>query len=227
MSYLNPHSTGPDFCVDLMPLVRLRTDRPGPDLIQAARLAQAAGADVISLVAGEVSPVLLEAIASALMIKLHVRHPVGCPLFEQALSIQPQQVGMAIQDASSDKAQQLRLHRILLEVAIETSLEQVHAAHAAGASAIEFDASKYGNPADAGGADDEFERLATCSAAATQLGMQVHIAHGLDLTNVGRLASLEDVSQIQVGQALLIRAIAVGWQAAVGDMKAILTQARR
>ncbi|MDY7575123.1 pyridoxine 5'-phosphate synthase [Actimicrobium sp. CCI2.3] len=227
MSYLNPHSTGPDFYVDLMPLVRLRSDRPGPDLVQAARLAQAAGADGISLLTGEVAPAVFAAIVSELMIKLHLRLPVGGQLLAQAISMQPQRVCMVMGDGNAEITQQLQAHGIELAFAIETDLEQVQAAHAAGAYAIEFDASMYGTSTNAVRADEEFERLATCTAAATRLGMQVQIAHGLDLTNAARLAALEDVMQIQVGQSLLIRAIAVGWQTAVGDMKAILTQARR
>ncbi len=227
MSYLNPHSTGPDFCVDLMPLVRLRSDRPGPDLVQASRFAQAAGADVISVVAGEIAPALLAAIASELMIKLHVRLPAGSQLLDQAISMQPQRLCMAMHDGSADRTEQLHARGIELAFAIETDLEQVQAAHAAGAYAIEFDASKYGTSASAICADEEFELLATCTVAATRLGMQVQVAHGFDLTNAGRVAALEDVAQIEVGQALLIRAMTVGWQTAVGDMKAVLTQARR
>lgn len=227
MSYLNPHSTGPDFCVDLMPLVRLHADRPGPDLVQSARFAQAAGADVISLVTGEIAPALLAEITAELMIKLHVRLPVGSPLLDQAISLQPQRICMAMRDGSAELAAQLHGHGIELAFAIEIDLEQVRAAHAAGACAIEFDASKYGLSANAMCADEEFERLASCTVAASRLGMQVQVAHGLDLNNAGRIAALEEVTQIEVGQALLIRAIAVGWQTAVGDMKAILTQARR
>ncbi len=227
MSYLNPHSTGPDFHVDLMPLVRLRTDRPGPDIVQAARLAQAAGADGISLVIGEVAPALLVSIASELMIKLHLRLPAGSQLLDQTISMRPQRICMSMRDGSAEAAKQLHTNGIEFAFAIETELEQVQAAHAAGACAIEFDASKYGTSATAICADEEFERLATCTVAASRLGMQVQVAHGLDLNNAGRLAALEDVTQIQVGQALLVRAIAVGWQTAVGDMKAILTQARR
>jgi len=227
MSYLNPHSTGPDFCVDLMPLARLRTDRPGPDLVQSARFAQAAGADVISLVTGEIAPALLAEITSELMIKLHVRLPAGSQLLDQAISMQPQRICMAMRDGSAEIAAQLHGYGIELAFAIETDLEQVQAAHTAGACAIEFDASKYGLLANAMCADEEFEQLAACAVAASRLGMQVQVAHGLDLNNIGRVAALEEVTQVEVGQALLIRAIAVGWQTAVGDMKAILTQARR
>lgn len=227
MSYLNPHSTGPDFCVDLMSLVRLRTDRPGPDLVQAASSAQAAGADVISLVVGEISLGVMAAIAPALMIKLHVRLPAGSALLDLATSVQPQRICMAIQDGNAAVAEQLQARGIELAYAIGATLEQVQAAHDAGVCAIELDASKYGATDIVGETDAEFEQLAACAAAATRLGLQVQVAHGLDLANVSRIAALENVAQIQVGQALLVRAIVVGWQVAVGDMKAVLAQARR
>ncbi|EGF30796.1 Pyridoxine 5'-phosphate synthase [Oxalobacteraceae bacterium IMCC9480] len=193
-------------------------------MVQAATVAQAAGADVISLVAGEIAPALLTAIASALMIRLHLHLAAGGASLTEAISVQPHRICLAIDDVSVAIAQQLHAHGIELALAIDTSVEQVQAAHAAGACAIELDASKLGA---AGIADAEFARLVACAAAATRLGMQVQIAHGIDLTNAGRLAALEDVVQIQVGQALLIRAIIVGWQTAVGEMKAVLTQAGR
>ncbi|MEB0135560.1 pyridoxine 5'-phosphate synthase [Actimicrobium sp. CCC2.4] len=226
MSYLNPHSTGSEFCVDLMPLVRFRTDRPGPDLVQAATAAQSAGADAISLVAGEIAPGLLTAIASALMIRLHLHLPAGGASLAEAISVRPHRICLAIVDVSAAIAQQLQAHGIELALAIDSSIEQVQAAHAAGACAIELDASKLGT-AEIANVDGEFARLVACAAVATRLGMQVQIAHGIDLTNAGRLAVLGDVVQIQVGQALLVRAIVVGWQLAVGEMKAVLTQAGR
>lgn len=227
MSYLNPQSIGPDFCVDLMPLTQLRADRPGPDLIEAASSAQASGADVISLVAEEVAPALLVAIASTLVIQLHVRLAVGSARFEEVTRLQPHRICMAIHDGSGAIVQQLHALGIQSVLAISADLGQVQAAYDSGAYAIELDASQYGASVNPDDAEDEFGRLEKCAAAATRLGMRVQLAHGLDLTNVGRLASLEDVTQIQVGQALLVRAIAVGWQAAVGEMKALLRRTRR
>lgn len=227
MSYLNPHSTGPDFCVDLMPLLQLRADRPGPDLVEAATIAQASGADAISLVAEEVAPDLLAAIASALVIKLQLRILIGSTRLEELISVQPHRICMTLDGGSAAIAQQLNAHGIQSAFAIKTNLGQVRAAHAAGACAIELDASQYGASANADHVDDALALLVACAAEATRLGMQVQVAHGLDLANAGRLASLEDVTQIQVGQALLVRAIAVGWRIAVGEMKARLSQARR
>ncbi|GAA4019006.1 pyridoxine 5'-phosphate synthase [Actimicrobium antarcticum] len=244
MSYLNPHSVAADLCVDITPLLRLaaaRPDRPGPDFALAASQAQAAGADAIGLSLcgpdGESFAALLPMLMTGLQLPLALTIPATAAMVELVAGLQPQRICLVpayslnptLQiDAIKAVVDQLQATpmSVSIALAIAATPEQLQAAFEAGVDAIELDATHY---AAAGKTDQvglELDHIATCAAAAVRLGLRVQVAHGLDASNLGALAALADIAQVQSGLALLSRAIFVGWQRAVGELKAALSQAR-
>jgi pyridoxine 5-phosphate synthase len=72
----------------------------------------------------------------------------------------------------------------------------------------------------------EIERLADGAAAAAALGLGVHAGHGLNVRNVQPVARIPQVSGLYIGHSIVGRAIFIGMQQAVREMKDLILQAR-
>ncbi len=107
-------------------------------------------------------------------------------------------------------------------VFIDPDPEQVEASADVGARAVELHTGAYcevwGTPA----AESELHRLAQAADRAERLGLRVHAGHGLNVRNVGPVARIPQVEELNIGHSLVGRAIFVGLQSAVAEMRAIL-----
>jgi pyridoxine 5-phosphate synthase len=106
---------------------------------------------------------------------------------------------------------------------IEPEMSQVEAALKSGAAFVEFHTGAYARAFHAGASDAEFARIATAAVYARRQGLQVNMGHGLDYDNVRPIAELEGVWELNIGHSIMARAILVGMERAVGDMKALVT----
>jgi pyridoxine 5-phosphate synthase len=57
-------------------------------------------------------------------------------------------------------------------------------------------------------------------------GLKVNAGHGLHYTNTQAIAAIPDIAELNIGHAIVAHAVFVGWENAVREMKAIMTQAR-
>ena len=103
--------------------------------------------------------------------------------------------------------------------------EQIEAAKETGAHGIEIHTGAYCN---ATGNKREKERRAIIAAAkhATSLGLEVHGGHGLDYENVLPIARVPEIVELNIGHSIVARAILVGIEQAVREMKELLAKAR-
>lgn len=118
--------------------------------------------------------------------------------------------------------------RALAEVGVEVSLfigpdeRQVDAAHASGAPVIELHtgafAEAWGTPA----ADAELLRLRRACERAHALGLTVNAGHGINYDNVGAVMTLPWLHELNIGHAIVSRALMTGARTAVSEMKALL-----
>ncbi|MFM8905775.1 MAG: pyridoxine 5'-phosphate synthase, partial [Verrucomicrobiota bacterium] len=118
--------------------------------------------------------------------------------------------------------------RALAEVGIEVSLfigpdeRQVDAAHASGAPVIELHtgafAEAWGTPA----ADAELLRLRRACERAHALGLTVNAGHGINYDNVRTVMTLPWLHELNIGHAIVSRALMTGARTAVSEMKALL-----
>src|SRR5207302_3263844 len=120
----------------------------------------------------------------------------------------------------------LRDARIEVSLFIDADLEQVRAAHRVDAHAVELHTGRY---CDARGEARarELQRLAEAAHAAQKLGLRVAAGHGLDYANVGPVAALREITELNIGYAIVCRAVLVGMERAVLDMKALMEAARK
>jgi len=97
--------------------------------------------------------------------------------------------------------------------------EQLDAAAKSGARFVELHTGPY---ADATSEEDEareFERLRAAAAAAAGLGLRVNAGHGLRTDNVGPVAALPEVEELSIGHFIVARAVLVGIERAVREMR--------
>jgi pyridoxine 5-phosphate synthase len=109
---------------------------------------------------------------------------------------------------------------------VDPHLAQLRAAAAVGAAKIELHTGDY-CAAPAGRQEAELERLAQATEEAIALGLGVAAGHGLDYGNVEPLVHIPGIEELNIGHAIVARAVLVGLDRAVRDMLALLRSSPR
>jgi pyridoxine 5-phosphate synthase len=123
----------------------------------------------------------------------------------------------------------LRDAGIRVSIFIAADRRQIEAAHRIGAPVIELHTGAYCEAGFAGNAAEEareLARLRDMAAFADSLGLEVHAGHGLTYENVGPIAALPEVRELNIGHFLVGEAIFIGLEAAIGRMRAEMDEAR-
>jgi len=108
---------------------------------------------------------------------------------------------------------------------------QVDATKEVGAPALEFHTGEYCNAPDGvtpmgRTRAKELKRLEEASTHAARLGLEVHAGHGLIVTNVGPVARIPEIVELNIGHAIVAEAIFVGFEAAIRSMRAAMDRGR-
>jgi pyridoxine 5-phosphate synthase len=114
---------------------------------------------------------------------------------------------------------------IRVSLFIDPEIEQIAAAAATGAEFVELHTGRY---ALAVAETDRVARLTeirTAVNAARERGLRVNAGHGLNYRNVGPVAAIEDIEELNIGHAIVARAVFTGLERAVADMKDLMTEA--
>jgi pyridoxine 5-phosphate synthase len=116
-------------------------------------------------------------------------------------------------------------HGIRVSLFIDPDPRQIEAAAQIGAPAIELHTGAY---AEATGPHQatELERLRTGARLAAGLGLKVHAGHGLNYHNVQPVAAIREIIELNIGHAIIARAVFDGLSVAVRDMKQLMTAVR-
>lgn len=121
-----------------------------------------------------------------------------------------------------------QLHEAGIQAAlfIDPNPEQVQAAADAGAHHVELHTGAYADADDPATRDWELARIVEGATLAHTLGMQVHAGHGLHADNVQPIAAIPSVVELNIGHALVARAVFVGLDAAVREMRTAMDAGR-
>jgi pyridoxine 5-phosphate synthase len=218
-----------------------------PDPVHAALAAEIAGADNITLHLREDRRHIQDRDVRALRPLLLTRMNLEMGLTEEMIAIarevRPQDCCLVPEsrreittegglDVAADVERVAAGVRKLADVGIRVALfigpeiAQVEAAKRSGAPVIELHTGTY---ADASGAAQarELERLVSAARRAASLGLEVHAGHGLTYHNVEPVAAIPEIVELNIGHCIVARAIFTGLPAAVRDMKALMSGARR
>ena len=119
-------------------------------------------------------------------------------------------------------AERLRNAGIEVSLFIDPDRRQIDAARRLGARAIEIQTARY---SEAGpNAARELDVLREATTYAVSLGLHVHMGHGLNYVNVQAVAAIPGVEELNIGHSIVSRAVLVGFERAVRDMKDALRE---
>jgi pyridoxine 5-phosphate synthase len=139
-------------------------------------------------------------------------------------------------DAVRRSVDRLREGGIMASVFIDPEAQQIEAAREAGAQQVELCTAAYAeatlgaNAAHAEGqerAAEELRRLREAATLAVQNGLRVAAGHGLTYRNIGAVASIEEITEFNIGHNIVSHAIFVGLDTAVREMRERIREGSR
>jgi pyridoxine 5-phosphate synthase len=217
-----------------------------PDPLRAARLAEEAGADLITLHLREDRRHIKDADLMALRPLIKTRMNLECAVTPEMINIacqvKPHDVCLVPEKreevtteggldvlghyaAVEAATKQLKSAGIRVSLFIDPDEKQIEAAKDVGATVVELHTGRY---ADVSGEEQikELERIKKAAQYGVSIGLRVNAGHGLHEGNVMPIAAISDLSELNIGHAIVAEALFKGWQNAITDMKALMVKAR-
>ena len=217
-----------------------------PDPLRAAALAEEAGADLITLHLREDRRHIKDADLLALRPLIKTRMNLECAvtpeMIDIACQVKPHDVCLVPEkreevtteggldvlghfDAVKVATKKLVDAGIRVSLFIDPEEKQIQAAKDVGATVVELHTGRY---ADLSGADQakELERIRKAAIFGKSIGMRVNAGHGLHEGNVKPIAAIAELSELNIGHAIVAEALFKGWQKAIIDMKTLMAQGR-
>jgi pyridoxine 5-phosphate synthase len=133
-------------------------------------------------------------------------------------------------DAIAHEKTVARVVRRLRKAGIEVSLfldpdaRQIEIAHQLGVQAVEIQTARYAEAKTPAAREQELTALREATAFARERSLHVHLGHGLNYGNVQAVAALPGVEELNIGHSIVSRAVLVGMERAVRDMKDAIRQ---
>jgi len=234
--------------VNIDHVATVRNARGGklPDPLRAARLAEAAGADGITahlredrrhIVDGDIEnlmrelklPLNFEMAGTHEMVEIALRHrPHAACIVPEKREERTTEGGL---DAAGQHNHLKPIVRRLSDAGIRVSLfieaepRQLEAAVALGAPVVELHTGRYCE-LEGEAQQAELARLRKAAALCTGLGLECHAGHGLSYADVGPVAAIPEVRELNIGHFLVGEAIFVGLEQAIREMRRIMDAAR-
>jgi pyridoxine 5-phosphate synthase len=109
---------------------------------------------------------------------------------------------------------------------IDPEPEQLEASMACGARVVELHTGAYAEADDSQVQTRELARITTAAEFGTRLGLRIHAGHGLHYHNVQPIAAIRDIVELNIGHAIVARAVFDGFAKAVADMKTLMQEVR-
>ena len=235
--------------IDHVATVRNARGGSHPDPVRAARMAMAAGADGITAhlredrrhindedlasLVREKLPLNLEMAATEEMLSIALRaRPHACCIVPERREERTTEGGL---DAAGTHKRlkpmvaALQQAGILVTLFIEADSRQFEAARSLNVPVVELHTGAYH---DAGLAGDraalarQLESLRKGAREAASMGLEVHAGHGLTYANVGAIAAIPEIVELQIGHFLIGEAVFAGLETVVKHMRAIMDEAR-
>ena len=133
----------------------------------------------------------------------------------------------AQKDALRQYVKNLRDGDLRVALFIDPDLDQVRASHKCSVDQVELHTGRYCEARDAKERAQELSRIVDAAKTAAKLGMRVAAGHGLNYENVGPVAAISEVEELNIGHAIVARAVLVGFERAVREMLELMQKARR
>lgn len=219
-----------------------------PDPVQAAFIAEQAGADGITVhlredrrhITDRDVRILRETIQTRMNLEMAVTDEmvgIACEINPHFCCLVPEKRQEVTTEGGLDVAGQIdkmtvavsRLSEagILVSLFIDADMRQIDAAVAVGAPYIEIHTGAYADATSDLARQAELVRIAKAATYAASKGLKVNAGHGLTYHNVQSIAALPEMHELNIGHAIIGQAVMSGLAAAVTDMKVLMREARR
>ncbi len=229
--------------VDHVATVRQARGGKSPDPVAAALLAELAGADGIIVHLREdrrhIQDRDVEVLRGTVKTRLNLEMANTEEILRIALRVKPDMAtfvperrqelttegGLDVQGNAASLAKTLgRLKEagILSSLFIDAEPVQVEASRQAGADFVEIHTGKYSDAQSEKAREDEFQRIVRAIQLARRLSLRVNIGHGLDYQNVVPFTRVPEIEEYSIGHSIIARAVLVGLDRAVREMKDLI-----
>lgn len=115
---------------------------------------------------------------------------------------------------------------ILISPFIDADIQQIDAVFETGASMLELHTGGYADATTDKARQEELEKITAAASYAHSKGLHVNAGHGLHYFNVEPIAAIPEIIELNIGHSIIARAIFGGLADAVSDMKALMRDAR-
>ena len=215
-------------------------ERGEPDVIEAARICEAAGAHGITVHLREDRRHIQDRdvwqLKKTIRTRMNLEMANAPEIIEIALKLRPDTVCLVPErrqevtteggldvagnlGAIAETCGRMKSAGIEVSLFIAPDAQQVEASAKAGAQFVELHTGAYAERAN----DAEFERLRTAAHQGTALGLRINAGHGLNYENVSRLHDVPHLEDLNIGHSIVSRSVFVGLERAVTQMLKLIS----
>jgi len=231
--------------VDHIATIRQARKTRYPDPVEAAMIAERAGADQITVHLREdrrhIQERDVEILRKTVNTLLNLEMASTQEMVKMALEFRPDTVtlvperreelttegGLDVVAQRENLKGTIRLLQdadIRVSLFIDPDLDQVRASHKLNADAIEIHTGQYAEAPNQSGRNDELGRIVDAAKMSKKLGLDVCAGHGLDYVNTRAVAKISEIAELNIGHSIVARAMLDGMEKAVRDMMAIISE---
>jgi pyridoxine 5-phosphate synthase len=230
--------------IDHVATVREARKTNEPDPVWAASLAELGGADGITLHLREdrrhIQERDLHLLSQTVAVKLNLELACDDDVLKIACQAKPFQATLVPErreevttegglDAAGqgarvgDAVKRLRDAGIVVSLFLDPDPKQIEAAAKMGAQAVELHTGAYAHATAKFAGEEELAALKVAAKHIVDAGLTLHAGHGLTYRNVKPVAAIPDMCELNIGHSIIARAIMVGLEQAVRDMKRLIS----
>ena len=230
--------------IDHIATIRQARGASYPSVLDAARVAEDAGADAITVHLREDRRHIQDQEVVALCKQVRTRVNLEMAVTDEMLAIaelnRPADVCLVPEkreeltteggldvlahfDAVKNACKRLAASDIRVSLFIDPDIAQLDAAVACGAPVVELHTGSYAD-ADEARVEEEYQRIVTAAEHGDSIGLQVNAGHGLHYGNVEPIVRIPQLVELNIGHSIVAQALFDGLHKAVADMRSLLNK---
>ena len=230
--------------IDHVATVRQARRTIEPDPVWAAALAELGGADGITLHLREdrrhIQDRDLRVLKETVQVKLNLEMAAEEEITRIALEVHPDQATLVPEkreeitteggldvvshyDKVKSCVDRLKNSGIEVSLFVDPDPRQIDASRSIGADAVELHTGRYADAPTQEQQIHELKTLTDVGRLAVESGLLLHMGHGLTYRNVSSIVAVPDVNELNIGHSIVARAILVGFERAVREMKTLVS----
>ncbi len=236
--------------IDHVATVRQARLAKEPDMVRAAVFSEMGGADGITIhlredrrhIQDRDVTVLRQVITTRLNLEMAAEQEmvdIACKVKPHMVTLVPEKrqelttegglniIDKEIKEKVSKAIKTLQKAGIIVSLFVDPKTEIMKAAKDLGAEFVEIHTGKYSDALTEDEQKEEYNHIVDAIKAAKVMGLLVNAGHGLDYNNVKPIAKIKEIYELNIGHAIVARAIFVGLEKAVKEMKELMADARK